>query len=300
MNPTPQGVVRAPFGCRSMVAPIRRLLLKHARDAFGDQPACVIRWTGHGFLECPDYDGAVREYDAFASLLAEHIPDIGYLPAGSDTNLDSIYVHDPVIVTDRGAILGRMGKPAREREPDEIEAYLSRIELPVAGRIEPPGLLEGGDVLWIDERAVAIGEGYRTNAEGIRQFRALVGDEVEVVPVGLPGWHGPESCLHLMSMISLIDDDLAVVYSRLMPVPFRRWLMDRGIRLVEVAEEEFHTLGCNVLAIAPRLCVMMDDNPRTRQHLEREGATVLVFSGREICLKGEGGPTCLTRPLLRA
>ena len=155
-------------------------------------------------------------------------------------------------------------------------------------------------MLWLDSRTLAVGQGYRTNAEGIRQLRTLLGDavdEVEVVP--LPHWRGPASCLHLMSFISLIDQDLALVYSPLMPVPFRESLLARGFTLVEVPDQEFDTLGCNVLAVAPRVCVMVEGNPRTKALLEAAGAQVHTFEGQEICVKGEGGPTCLTRPLLR-
>ena len=155
-------------------------------------------------------------------------------------------------------------------------------------------------MLWLDPRTLAVGQGYRTNAEGIRQLRALLGDAVDAVEVvPLPHWRGPASCLHLMSFISLIDRDLALVYSPLMPVPFRESLLARGFTLVEVPDQEFDTLGCNVLAIAPRVCVMVEGNPRTKALLEEAGAQVHTFKGLEICIKGEGGPTCLTRPLLR-
>ncbi len=289
------------FACQSMVAPIRRLLLAHPRDVFRSQEHVDRRWSEQGFLERPDYAEAIREYDAFAALLARHVAEIVHLRGDTRTGLDAIYVHDPVLVTDRGAILLRMGKAAREREPAAIESFLPSIGVPVVGAIAAPGCIEGGDVLWLAPRTLAVGQGYRTNAEGIRQLRALLGDavdEVEVVP--LPHWRGPASCLHLMSFISLIDRDLALVYSPLMPVPFRESLLARGFRLVEVPDGEFDTLGCNVLAVAPRVCVMVEGNPRTKALLEEAGAQVCSFKGLEICVKGEGGPTCLTRPLLRA
>jgi N-dimethylarginine dimethylaminohydrolase len=288
------------YGGQSMVAPLRRLLLAHARDAFRSQSHVDSTWREQGFLARPDYDEARREYDAFAELLARHVADIRYLPPVPRTGLDAIYVHDPVIVTDRGAILGRMGKTAREREPEVMASFLPSIGLKIVGTIGAPGLVEGGDVVWLDPRTLAVGQGYRTNIEGIRQLRGLLGDavdEVEVVP--LPHWRGPASCLHLMSFISLIDRDLALVYSPLLPVPFRESLLARGFRLIEVPDSEFDSLGCNVLAVAPRVCVMVKGNPHTKELLEAAGAEVHTFAGLEICVKGEGGPTCLTRPLLR-
>lgn len=169
----------------------------------------------------------------------------------------------------------------------------------IAGRIESPGRLEGGDVIWLDARTLVVGRGYRTNADGIRQLRAILGNRVEVVEVPLPHWHGPHDVMHLMSLISPIDHGIAVVYSQLLPVPFREWLLDRGIHLVEVPDEEFVSMGTNVLALAPRRCLILAGNPRTRAALERAGADVVEYEGTEISVKGAGGPTCLTRPLER-
>ena len=171
--------------------------------------------------------------------------------------------------------------------------------MPVCGRIEPPGSAEGGDVIWLDSRTFVVGRGYRTNADGIRQLRAILGRAVEVVEVPLPHWRGHHDVMHLMSLISPLDHDLAVVYSPLLPVPFREWLLDRGIQLVEVPDEEFETMGTNVLAVAPRRCLILSGNPRTRAALERAGADVIEYEGTEISVKGAGGPTCLTRPLER-
>ena len=171
----------------------------------------------------------------------------------------------------------------------------------MVGTIQPPGRLEGGDVVWLDERTMAVGRGYRTNDAGIAQLRVLLGDSIdELIVVALPHWQGPGDVFHLMSIVSPVDRDLAVVYSPLLPVPFRERLLARGIRLVEVPHEEFDTMGANVLAIAPRRCVMVAGNPATRGRLEQAGAQVSEYDGREISLKGGGGPTCLTRPVLRA
>jgi len=222
------------------------------------------------------------------------------LPDAPGLTLDAIYVRDASLVTPRGVILCRMGKPARRQEPAAQGMALTALGLDVAGAIEPPGQIEGGDVAWFDDRTVAVARGYRTNDEGIRQFRGLLGPEVEVIVVPLPHYRGPADVFHLMSIVSPVDRDLAVVYSPLMPVPFREWLLQRGIDLVEVPDGEFASMGANVLAIAPRRCVMVEGNPVTRSRLEAAGAEVAAYDGSEISLKGGGGPTCLTRPLARA
>jgi N-dimethylarginine dimethylaminohydrolase len=192
-----------------------------------------------------------------------------------------------------------MGKSERATEPAAQEKALDGFGVAIAGRITAPGKLEGGDLIWLDEKALAIGRGYRTNAEGVRQLRALVGASVEVIEVPLPHWHGQSDVMHLMSLISPVDRDLAVVYSRLLPVPFREWLLERGMRLIEVPDVEFETMGTNVLALGPRRCLMLNGNPLTRRLLEQSGCEVLEYEGSEISVKGAGGPTCLTRPLVR-
>ena len=198
-------------------------------------------------------------------------------------------------------ILCRMGKAAREPEPAAQERGFraAGLKVPMAGRIDSPGRLEGGDVVWIDDSTVIVGRGYRTNAEGIRQLRALLGPAVDVVEVPLPHWRGESDVMHLMSLISPVDRDLAVVYSPLLPVPFRQWLVDRGFQLIEVPDDEFHTMGTNVLALAPRRAVMLSGNPTTRAALEQAGVEVVEYEGVEISMKGGGGPTCLTRPVVR-
>jgi len=193
-----------------------------------------------------------------------------------------------------------MGKEARRGEPEAQGEAFHAAGIPVAGSIAGEGRLEGGDVVWLDARTLAVGRGYRTNDEGIRQLAELLAGEVdEIVVVPLPHGRGPGDVFHLMSILSPIDADLALVHSRLMPVPFRELLLARGVSLVEVADPEMATLGGNVLAVAPRRCVMISGNPATRARLEQAGAEVHAFDGAEICLKGSGGPTCLTRPLRR-
>ena len=193
-----------------------------------------------------------------------------------------------------------MGKPQRDGAPGAQEVRVSPGGIRGASaRFNPPDGIPAGDVAWIDARTLAVGRGYRTNDDGIRQLRHLLGPAVDVIVVPLPHWRGQGDVFHLMSLLSPVDSDLAVVYSPLMPIPFRESLLDRAIALVEVPDDEFETMGANVLAIAPRRCVMMRGNPKTRARLERAGADVIEYEGREISLKGGGGPTCLTRPMAR-
>jgi N-dimethylarginine dimethylaminohydrolase len=276
--------------------------VKHARDAFADEATIAAQWRALHFTAPPDLARAADESDRFIELLERCGAAVHRLPPDPQTTLDSIYVHDAAILSPRGVVLARMGKPARATEPAAVEAALpamSGAALRIAGRIAGPGRLEGGDVVWIDDRTVVVGHGYRSNGEGIAQLRAILGPAVDVIEVPLPHWRGDTDVMHLMSLLSPVDHDLAVVYSPLLPVPFRRWLLDRGIALVDVPEEEFPTMGTNVLAVAPRRCIALAGNPRTRAALERAGAEVLLYEGDEISVKGAGGPTCLTRPLSR-
>jgi N-dimethylarginine dimethylaminohydrolase len=279
--------------------PLRRVALMHARDAFVDDARLERDWRELNFSALPDIEWALEQYDLFRELIRSSGAQIDDLPPAPELTLDAIYVRDASIVTPRGVILCRMGKPARSGEPGAQRRAFESIGLTVAGAIEAPGQIEGGDVVWFDERTVAVARGYRTNDAGIRQFRDLLGPDVDLIVVPLPHYRGPGDVFHLMSIISPVDRDLAVVYSRLMPVPFREWLSERGIRLVEVPDEEFESMGTNVLALSPRRCVMVDGNPITRKRLEAAGAGVATYDGSEISLKGGGGPTCLTRPLER-
>lgn len=279
---------------------LSRLLVKHARDAFRSPEAVADQWRALNFTGAPDFNNAVREYDRFVEILSTCGVSLEFLRASSDVGMDSIYVRDASVVCDRGAILCRMGKPLRVHEPGAQAAVFRAIGLPIVGAITPPGILEGGDVVWLDRRTLAVGRGYRTNAEGIAQLRSLLADSIdELIVVPLPHWRGPGDVFHLMSIISPVDRDLAVVYSPLMSVPFREALLDRGITLVEVPDDEFESMGGNVLTLSPRRCVLLAGNPITRSRLERAGAAVYEYDGTDISLKGGGGPTCLTRPLRR-
>jgi N-dimethylarginine dimethylaminohydrolase len=285
------------------------VVVKHVRDAFVDTQTIAAQWKTLNYTAPPDVARAIDQHDRLIDILRSSGATVHELPCDAQTTLDSIYVRDASIVSPAGSILCAMGKAERATEPAAQAKAFDRFGFAIAGRITAPGTLEGGDLIWLDEKTLAVGRGYRTNAEGIRQLRALVGASAEVVEVPLPHWHGQSDVMHLMSLISPIDRDLAVVFSRLLPVPFREWLLEREIRLVEVPDVEFETMGTNVLALAPRRCLMLTGNPRclmltgnplTRRLLEQSGCEVLEYEGSEISVKGAGGPTCLTRPLVRS
>ena len=286
----------------SEVGRLVTVAVKHARDAFVDGQTIAAQWKALNFVAPPDIAAAIDEYERFLDILRSTGATVQLLPRHSATTLDSIYARDASIPSADGMILCRMGKRARESEPGAQEQAFRALgpAFTVRGRIAAPGLLEGGDLVWLDPRTLVVGRGYRTNAEGIRQLQALVGDSVDVVEVPLPHWRGESDVMHLMSLISPVDRDLAVVYSRLLPVPFRQLLLDRGYRLVDVPDDEFDSMGCNVLALSPGRCVMLAGNPQTRAALEHAGAEVIEYVGNEISVKGSGGPTCLTRPIVRA
>jgi N-dimethylarginine dimethylaminohydrolase len=286
----------------SEIAPLRRVLLKHPREAFVDAAVIAGQWRELNFTAPPDLARAIDEYDRLADTLRSAGAELLFLPHDGDTTLDSIYVRDASIVAPGGVILCRMGKRTRAHEPAAQQDAFAGLDggPPIVGAIEPPGRLEGGDVVWLDARTIVVGRGYRTNDEGIRQLRALLGDAIDLVVVPLPHWRGESDVMHLMSLISPVDEDLAVVYSPLLPVPCREYLVRRGLQFVEVPDAEFPTMGTNVLALAPRRCLMLAGNPRTRARLEAAGAEVIEYAGEEISVKGAGGPTCLTRPLVRA
>ncbi len=278
---------------------LQRVIVKPAVHAFVSQAMLDRQWRPLHYYGCPDFGQACRESDAFAGLLQSLGVEVVSLPVRSGLSIDSLYCRDASFLCEEGAILGSMGKAARQGEPEALEELYQSLGIPILGRIDGKGRLEGGDVAWVDQHTLAVGRGYRTNEEGIRQLQALARGRFEVVVAPLPHFRGPEDVFHLMSVFSPVAEDLAVVYSPLMPVPFRELLIDRGYRLVEVPEQEFDSMGCNVLAVGPRECIMLEGNPVTQQRLEAAGARVHTYQGAEISVKGAGGPTCLTRPLER-
>ncbi len=281
------------YGAQSMSAPLREVLVKRPGPAFGrafDDPA-------HGFLHPVDLAVAQREHDAFTEVLAGLGPTVHVLEVETDSP-DLVYTFDPLVVTDRGAIPLRAGKPNRRLESAVLETWTTAAGIPTVGRIEAPGTIEGGDTFWLRPDLFCIGRTLRTDDDGARQLAELVGGDVRIFDV--PYWKGPAELVHLMSVISPVADDLAVVYLPLLPVGLWRLLGDLGIRTIEVPDEEFPTLGCNVLAVRPGIVILAEGNPRTAAALAAAGCEVHTYPATEIGINGSGGPTCMTRPILRA
>ncbi|HEX6490188.1 MAG TPA: arginine deiminase family protein [Gaiellaceae bacterium] len=277
-------------GVRSMSGALRRVLVRspRARD--------LRSWRDFGWRAEPDAAGIAREHEALCALLAEAGAEVVFAESESAGDPDAIYVFDPALVADAGAILLRPGKAGRRGEPDALGRDLEAAGVPLAGRLEEPALGEGGDLIRLDERTLLAGLGYRTNPSGVDRLAQLTG--LEVLSFDLPHWHGEGEVMHLLSLLSPLAGDLVVGYPPLLPTRLAQLLAARGIELVPVPDEEFESMGANVLALAPRVALVVEGNPRTRRRLEAAGVDVLVYQGRELS-KGDGGPTCLTCPLLR-
>ena len=284
------------YGSQSMVEELKRVLVRRPDEAFGNADPGDWHYTSK-----PDLAGALAEHDALVATLRDCGCEVVFHNAPLPDHADAIFTHDPVIVTDSGAVILRMGKAQRRGEEAAIAASLENLGVPILAALEDEATAEGGDLLWLDHDTLAVGRGYRTNAEGLRQLTAALRPlGVKTIEVQLPHAGGPAACLHLMSLISMLDDDLAVVHLPLLPVPFVELLGDRGIELVEVPEHEVPTMGPNVLALAPRRCLAIEGNQVTRARMEAAGCEVLTYRGNELSLKAEGGVTCLTRPILRS
>jgi len=275
---------------------LRTVMVRPPDAAFGH--ADPARWH---YTARPDLEAASDEHAALVELLRRSGAEVVVHDRPLPDHADALFVHDPALVTDAGAIVLRMGKLLRRGEEEAMAAALDELGVPILARLREPALAEGGDLLWLDRSTLAAGLGFRTNAEGLRQLAAILAPlDVTVVPVPLPHGGGPDACLHLMSLISVLDRDLAVVHLPLLPVPFVQLLGERGFRLVEVPDGEFPTMGPNVLALGPRRGLALRGNPITRNRLEEAGCEVHTYRGDELSLKAEGGPTCLTRPLWRS
>jgi len=270
--------------------------------AFKNESRIDAQWQPLRFHSRPDLNAAIEEHNAFTACLTAAGCQLIYLNDAEGLTLDSIYTRDALVVSPKGLILCHMGRLTRRSEPSLNSLQLAEqqdLQLPIIGEIQAPGTLEGGDLIWLDDHHLAVGLGPRTNQAGIDQLKQILGNEIEVHVVPLPPPAHPEDVFHLMSMISPVAKDLALVYRPLMPDTFLQWLADLGLDLVEVPDDEFPTMGCNVLATAPRQVLMLDGLPVTRERLNAAGCQVTVYRGDHISRKGEGGPTCLTRPLVR-
>jgi dimethylargininase len=263
-------------------------------------PDDTAAWDRYGWHAAPDPAAAGAEHAAFREILERTGAEVIAGTSRTAGDPDAIYAYDPVLMTDAGAIHLRPGKVGRRAETEGVAADLDAAGVPEAGRLHEPATAEGGDMFWLDAVTLLVGRGYRTNDAGIEQLRALLDPSgVEVIAFDLPYLNGPEECLHLMSFISPLDHDLAVVYLPLMPVRLVELLKERGVGMVEVPEPEFASMGPNVLALGPRLALALEGNPQTRRRMESAGVEVRTYVGNEISRKGDGGPTCLTKPLAR-
>jgi dimethylargininase len=285
-------VVARSYGAQSMTAPLRRALVVAPR---AEEAA---RWREAGWRAAPDPAQLAAEHEAFRAELEAAGVEVVVSETSPESGLDGTYPYDPALVVRDGALLLRPGKDSRLGEVEPLGRALTEAGVPTAARIEAPATVDGGDTCWLDDRTLLVGLGYRTNEAGASALRDALPD-VDVIAYDLPHYRGRTELLHLMSVISPLADDLAVAYLPLLPVRLVQLLAERGIELVEVPDGEFPTQGPNVLALAPRVALALDGNPETRRRMEAAGVDVRVYSGDELSHKGEGGPTCLTRPILR-
>ena len=278
-------------GAQSMTAPLRRVLVRPPGTDFS-------RWREYGWLAEPDPKRIAEEHEGLRNALEESGAEVVVTESAGDGNPDAIYVFDPTIMAAAGAILLRPGKEARRSEVEAMRADFEAAGVPIAAELTEPGLAEGGDAFWLVEQTLVVGLGYRTNESGAAQLAAAL-PGVDVITVDLPHHHGRAHCMHMLTLISPLDADLALVYLPLLPVRLVELLAERGVDLVEVPDEEFESIGCNVLALGPRKALALEGNPETRRRMEAAGVDVRVYRGEELSRKGEGGPTCLTLPLER-
>lgn len=279
---------------------LKEVYIKPVKNAFVSESNINTWWQKLNFLSKPNFEIAIAEYKSFETTLINSGSNICRFPLDSSVNMDSVYCRDASIATDFGMIICEMGKEGRRNEPGAQRQFYIENNIPILGEITGAGTVEGGDVAWLDEQTLAVGHTYRTNEEGITQLKQLLEPKgVQVMVVELPHYKGMNDVFHLMSILSPVDKNLAVVYSPLMPIKFRDELLHRGFELIEVPDEEFESMGCNVLAISPRECLVVAGNPITKLLLEKAGCKVIDYIGNEISVKGGGGPTCLTRPMLR-
>jgi len=290
----------ATFNGHSMVAPLRRVVVCTPRTAGWNRPDVAGRWCELGFLHAPDFDKAQAQHDALYRELRAAGAEVEELPPAAELTLDAVYTHDASLPSDFGLIVMHPGKSNRVPEGKWHRSSCETLGLSVLGEITAPGTAEAGDILWLDAKTLLVGNGYRTNAEGIGQLRGLVAPKgVEVISASLPYGHGPSACLHLMSLISLLDERTALVDLPWLAVETVEYLKARGYRFIEIDYSERDSLACNVLALGNNRLLAIAENAKTNAKLRAAGFDVRTFPGSELCINGGGGPTCLTRPLLR-
>lgn len=289
------------YTAQSETGALHQTYLKHIDAGFIDNSKIDREWEDLNYLSKPDLSLAIDEYNSFVQILKDQNVDVSFFSEDQGCSMDSIYCRDASIVTDHGVIICNMGKEQRKPEPLAQSKVYQEHGIKILGTIESPGTLEGGDVAWLDQHTLAVAHGYRTNQSGFDQLQELLSPfDIELIQVDLPHYKGPSDVFHLMSIFSPISKKIAVVYSSLMPVKFRNFLLDRGYQLIEVPEQEFDSMGCNVLSLSPTTCLIVEGNPVTKAKIEDAGVKVIEYKGRHISLLGGGGPTCLTRPISRS
>jgi N-dimethylarginine dimethylaminohydrolase len=278
------------YGVRSMVAPLRRVAVR--------PPASRGDYAAAHWAQPLDLDLLARQHASFVALLERLGARVEVLESADDMP-DACFVYDPAFVVGEGVIELRGAKAIRAGEPPLLAVQLEDLGVPIIGRLTAPATADGGDMLWLDETTLAVGRTYRTNQAAHDQLSEILEPAgVRVESFDMPHDLGPEYCLHLMSVVSPVRENLAVVYERLAPVPLLQALAARGVERVPVPEEDYLSLGCNVLTVAPGVVVMAAGNEATAKALRDHGVEVHTYEASEIN-KGEGGPTCLTRPILR-
>lgn len=288
------------FNGHSMVDPLRRVLVCSPRTAGWNRPEQLARWRDLGFRHRPDFAEAQSQHDRLCRELEAAGADVLELPPAPALSLDAVYAHDASLATDYGMILMRLGKPNRVPEGQHHGSFTILFGIPTLAKIVAPGAAEAGDMVWLDAKTLLVGHGYRTNAAGISQLRNLLRAKgIEVISAPLPHGGGPSECLHLMSLISLLDEKTALVDLPWLAVETVGLLRSRGFELIEIEHSERETLACNVLSLGGKRLLAIEENQNTNERLRTAGFDVRTFPGSELCINGSGGPTCLTRPLLR-
>lgn len=293
--------MRKILSSQSEVGKLNSLFLAPISELWKSEENIQSSWKELNYTSAPDFSQAIKQYDKLREILNnENVEIFEFRPVVNDLSPDAIYCRDASVITDHGAILCNMGKTQRSREPQMHKKGLASIGMSILGTIKFPGTLEGGDVAWLDSKTLVVGMGYRTNLEGIRQISDILQKiDVQVLQVDLPHYKGPSDVFHIMSIFSPISHNKAVVFSPLMPVKFRNLLLEREIELIEVDESEYEKMGCNVLALSPKKCLMVAGCKNIHKSIEKSGIEVITYDGSEISIKGGGGPTCLTRPIFR-